>query len=392
MTLNRTLLALLALAGLGCTSFDSGPASGPRTSYANTVAAADLDGNGHTDLIAGSGLYQDGGAFPGYASVVRQTGAGTYATAARYGLGADPVAVAVGDLNGDGKLDLAVANASSGTVTVLLQNPAAPGTFTPAATLSTGTGAPLDLAIGDLNQDGHNDLAVAVSGSGVLVFFQSGVAPGTFSAPQTFTVVGDPRALALGDFSGNGRMDMAVATNADNVNLLVQGATGGTFTAGPVLATGPDPVALKAYDLGGTGRLDLVTANWKAATTTAGVTVLRQTAPGTFAAGVSYDVGDYYAAGLAIGDVDGDSHPDLVVACAGLPGDPGSVAILPSVTATPGTFGSPVNYGGAYGPLGVALGDFNGDGRLDLVVADGLPYVRFQQADGSFGNRTSIGY
>lgn len=391
MNPTRLLLALLALASLACTSFDSGPASGPRTTYANAVATADLDGDGRTDLIAGTGLYQDGEAFQGYASVVRQTGAGTYAAPARYGLGADPLAVAVGDLNGDGWPDLAVANASSGTVTVLLQNPAAPGSFAPSASLSTGQGAPLDLAIGDLNQDGRNDLAVAVSGVGVMVFFQSAVAPGTFAAPQTFAVVGDPRAIALGDFSGSGRTDMAVATKADAVNLLLQSTTAGTFTAGPVLATGPDPVALKAYDLSGSGRLDLVTANWNAPRT-AGITVLRQTAPGTFAAGVSYGVGDDYAAGLAIGDLDGDGHPEIVVACAGLPGDPGSVAVLQNLASAPGTFAAPVNYRGAYGPMGVAIGDMNGDGRPDLVVADGVPYVRFQQADGSFGNRTSIGY
>jgi hypothetical protein len=388
----RLLPFAFALLAIGCTALDNGDVHGPKTSYANAVAAIDLDGDTRADLIAASGLYQDGTSYPGYASVVRQTAPATYAAPARYNLGADPTAIAIGDVNNDLRPDIVVANASSGTVSVYVQSATTAGSFTLATTLSTGSTAPLDVAIGDLNGDGLNDIAVATSGNNtVMVFFQSATTPGTFGAGQTFTVAGDPRAIAIGSFGTSGRTDMAVATNADNVCLLLQGATAGTFSAGPVLATGPDPVALRAADLGTTGRLDLVTANWKSSTTS-GITVLRQTAPGVFAAGVSYDIGDYAPSGLAIGDLDGDLRPDIVVACAGLPGDPGSVAILTNVPASPGTFAAPVNYRGAYGPLGVAIGDLNGDGLPDLVVADGVPYVRFQQAGFTFGPRTSIGY
>lgn len=387
----RHLFILLPLLAVGCTSLYDGDDS-VVTTYANAVAAADLDGDGRTDLVGGTGVYQDGSATPGYASVVRQTTAGAYAAPARYGLGADPISVAVGDLNGDGRPDLAVTNAASGTLTLLMQSATTAGTFSAGPTLTTGTTTPLDVALGDLNQDGRADVAVAASGTNaVMLFFQSATTAGTFSTAQSLTVSGDPRAIVLGDFSGSGRTDMAVATASNTVALMLQNASPGTFSAGAVLAVGSSPVALRAADLGGTGRLDLITANYRGGIGN-GMSVLRQTAPGTFATAVAYDTGDYYATGLGVGDLNGDGRPDVAVACAGVPGDPGSVALLTNLASTPGTFDAPINYRGAWGPMGVAIGDLNADGRMDVVVADGVPYVRFQQTDGSFGVRTSLGY
>lgn len=388
----RLLLPVIALLALGCTSSDTH--SDYRLRYTNAVVVADLDGDNRPDVITGNGTYVEAGAEAGYASISLQVTPGTLGTPTRYVVGGDPAALAVGDLNGDNRPDLVVANAASGTVSVYFQSPTTAGTFTLAATLNTGALTPLDVAIGDLNQDNRPDIAVATSGSNTVQIFYQTATAGTFLPAANLPVSGDPRAIVVADLNGDLRPDLAVSTTADSVSVFFQNVAPGTFATALVLPVGARPVALKAVDLTGSGRLDLITANYRALTPQEGVTVLVQTAPGVFAAGVNVDIGDYYAAGLAVGDLDGDNHPDLVVACSGLPGDPGSVAVLKQNAAGLGTFLAPDNYIGYTGPLGVAIGDLNNDALPDLVVADGKPYRRLQLSGqpGTFGAASFIGY
>ena len=388
----RLLILPVLLLTLACTSSDDTSVSKSR--YTNAVVATDLNGDGKADLLTGNGLYTNGYADPGYASVALQGAGGVLGAATRLTVGGDPAALAVGDLNGDGRPDFVVANAATASLSVYLQSASAPGTFTLASTIRTGGLAPLDVAIGDLNQDGKPDLAVATSGaSGVMVFFQ-GATAGTFPTALTLSLGGDPRAVAIADLNGDGRPDLAVSTTADVVSVLFQNAAPGTFAAALDLPTGPRPVALKAVDLNGDGRLDLVTANYRAGGTGDLSVILQASTPGTFQATVSVDAGDTYAAGLAVADVDGDGRPDLVVACAGNPGFPGSVAVLRQNPAAPGTFLAPDLYGGYTGPVSVAVGDLDGDGLPDLIVGDGRPYVRPQLAGqpGKFGPGTFLPY
>jgi hypothetical protein len=240
--------------------------------------------------------------------------------------------------------------------------------------------------VGDLNGDGKLDLAVAASGANsVLVFTQT--ATGTFNAPVTYAVGGDPQALTIADLDGNGRADLAVATTANTVSVLLQTGAG-TFASAVDYVTGVQPVAIQAADLNGDGKLDLLTANFGAATTpgTQGLSVLLQGAAGTFAAPVSYTTA-YRPSGLAVGDLNGDGRPDVAVACQGLPGDPGAVSVLLQSPTTPGALLTAVDYRGVSGPMGVAIADMDGDGRPDLVLADGDIVVRLGSATapGTFG-------
>ena len=117
--------------------------------------------------------------------------------------------MAVGDFNGDGKLDIAVANEGSNTVSIFLGNGL--GGFATAVTYSTGGTEPESLAVGDFNGDGYLDLAVANYGSNnVSVLLGNG--NGTFAAAKTFSSGGSgPDSLAVGDFNGDGKLDLAVA-------------------------------------------------------------------------------------------------------------------------------------------------------------------------------------
>jgi hypothetical protein len=376
------------LALLGCYSSDYHDV--PTSSYlVNAIAVADLDANGLPDILGLVSTTYGNSSTQGYVSTRLQSSAGAFVLPTRFGVGTGPANLVVADLNGDGRPDLLVANADDQTVTVRYADPAKPGFFLPAVVLSTPGRTPLDVAAGNLSghADGRLDVVVATSGANnVLVFTQT--ASGTFNAPVTYTVGGDPQAVTVADLDGNGRADLAVATTANTVSVLRQTAAG-VFAPAVDYATGVQPVAIKAANLDGSGKLALLTANYGAATTpgTAGLSVLLQgTTPGTFLAPVHYAT-DFRSTALAVGDLNGDGKLDVVVANSGLPGNPGSVSVLFQASATAGALLPAVNYTGVYGPMGVAIADMDGDGRPDLVLADGDIIVRFNSATtpGTFG-------
>jgi hypothetical protein len=383
-------LGILAL--LGCS--DSGSNYnfyGPTPSYVvNAVAVADIDANGLPDIL---GLVStDLGGMPtqGYVSTRLQTSTLAFAPPVRFNVGTGPANLIVADVDGDGHPDLVAANADDQTVTIRLADPTRPGVFQPAIVLSTPGLTPLDAAMGNLSghTDGRMDIVVATSGANrVLVFAQT--ATGAFNAPVSYAVGGDPQAVTVADLDGNGFADIAVATSANTVSVLLQ-TSAGVISPAVDFATGVHPVAIRAANLSGhaDGRLDLVTANYGAATgpDNQGLSVLIQNTSGTFAAPVNYTT-EYRASGLAVGDLNGDGKPDVAVACQGLPGSPGAVSILMQSATAPGALLPAVNYAGTYGPMGVAIADLDGDGHPDLVLADGDIVVRFNNptAPGTFG-------
>ncbi len=382
-------ILLSALAFLGCSSGDDHPDHPFSGFITQSVMVANLDGttsgivrNG-LDILTANAVFQEGASAPGFLTTRLQDPAtpGSFLDPLRSDTGNDPLAIAVGDVDGDGRPDVVVANyrADSGAyaVNVHLQSTTAAGTFLAPLRLSVGAHQPLDVALADLRNENRLDIVVAARGGhDVLVFFHDTV-PGTFLSPVSIPLSADPASIAVANLTGSGAPDIVVALASGKVAVLRPGAAVSIFQTPVEYLTGEDPAAVKVVDLDQDGHPDILTANY--ANGTGGLSLLRQDPlnPGTFLAAVTYDTGDYASASLAIGDLDGDGHPDVVVANAGLPGCPGTVAVFRQDSAHLGTLLAPDLYRGYVGPLSVAIADLKGDGHPALVVADGSPAIRW---------------
>ncbi|MGA2500623.1 MAG: VCBS repeat-containing protein [Tepidisphaeraceae bacterium] len=340
---DRSLLSDISFAA--ARAFDTG-------SYPYSVAIGDFNGNGKLDLAVAN-------QHSNTVSILKGNGDGTFAAKVDYATGASPYCLAVGDFNGDGKLDLAVANSAGNSVSILKGN--GDGTF--AAKVDYATGAsPYCLAVGDFNGDGKLDLAVANSGGNSLSILK-GNGDGTFAAKVDYATGASPVFVAAGDFNGDGKLDLAVANSAGNTVSILRGNGDGTFAAKVDYVTGWYPYSVAVGDFNGDGKLDLAVANQGSNT----VSILRGNGDGTFAARVDYAAGGGPYC-VAAGDFNGDEALDLAVAnYAG-----NTVDILKG--NGDGTFAARVDYatGGTTdgGPTCVVTGDFNGDGKLDLAVAN----------------------
>ena len=340
-----------------------------------------------------------------------RTRPGTFLPAKTYGAGTDPFSIAVSDLNADGKVDIVTANAilnangtGSSTVSVLLQDPVNAGQFLTAASYATGL-SPHHVAIGDLNGDGTPDLAVA-TGSGVSLLFQDPARPGTFQ-PQIFVSLdGSPRSVAIADLNADGIADLVV-TNAVSVLVMPQNRqAAGTFLAPVSYAAGAQPVHAAIGDLDGDGRPDIAVANAGPLSDpgAASVAVLLQDAitPGTFRVASSYPTA-LWSQAVAIADLNGDAKLDLAVANSGTLSGPcppscgtagSGVSVLVQDAAAPGQFLASTNYP-ATGSFvtWVVTADLNGNGKADLIVveANGVD-IRFQDPlrPGQFLTATAI--
>ncbi|HSZ18304.1 MAG TPA: FG-GAP-like repeat-containing protein [Candidatus Acidoferrum sp.] len=255
---------VLILLGNGDGSFQA-PVAYATGSNPVALVAQDFDGDGQPDLAV---VNQGDKTAPSTVSILlgNKTGGkqdGTFAAKVDYPVGVDPTAITTADFNGDGSVDLAVANHATGsggdgTVSVLLGK--GDGTFGAQSTFSTGNG-PAGIATADFNGDGHADLAVAnQSDSTVSILLNKGDGTSTFFAHTDFTTGSGPAGIIAANFTGT-NTDLAVADEtAPNVDVLI-GNGDGTFTSPISLPTGNSPVAVAGADLNGDGTIDLVTAN-----------------------------------------------------------------------------------------------------------------------------------
>ncbi len=279
------------------------------------VAVADLDGDGRLDVALVSSTNNTLSVFQNTSSV----GAISFAARLDFTTGVTPVDLAIGDLDEDGRMDIAVANGNAATVSVFV-NTSGIGSisFAPKLDLPVGT-VPVSVAMGDLDGDGWPDLVVANGADSTISVIRnlSSFASAAFAARIDFVSGSNPEKVALGDFDGDGKLDIVSANSgSDSVSILRNISSPGSITTASFSAkidftTGSNPQSVAVGDLDGDGKLDLVSANFNADS----VSVLQNTgAPGTLSFAAKADISTGAgAADIAIGDFDGDGKADLAV-------------------------------------------------------------------------------
>ncbi len=380
------------------------------------VTVADLDVDGDLDLITSNNGNCCHGIAPQYITIFKNNGDGSFGGRVDYPSGYAPKSIVATDLDGDGDLDLAVANTgwstvpstyADSTISILKNN--GDGTFVAKVDYVVGYYPYSTLGV-DFDGDGDVDLAVVNSDSNLSIFWNDG--NGTFTRKSDYSAGSMPRRLSAADFDNDGNVDLAVGHNGSKVSVLMNAGNGnfntlidydangsafsiyasdvngdgyqdlvtnnisvlknkgdGTFQAGVTYRTGDGAESISASDLDGDGDEDLVTANWWSET----ISVHRNKGDGTFHPKLETYQAGVYPSSVYASDLDGDGDDDLAVANAGVCGDffgcqDYSVSVLKNDGA--GKFLEVGRYPTYYNSVSVFVSDLDEDGDNDLAVAN----------------------
>jgi hypothetical protein len=312
----------------------------------------------------------------------------SFSSITSYAAGAYPNAVALGDFNNDTRLDLAVVNYGGNSVSVLLAKPN--GTFGPAVNASTGA-YPVSLAVGDFDGDGKLDIATANS---IDISILLGNGDGTMQAARSVGLPGDqyadpqqPVSVAVGDFNADGKLDMTAtgdtvydlpgygSTYYDYANVLLGNGDGSFTPSVPMFVNWgffPFSSSVAVADFNGDARPDLAVED-SSAGTGGSATILLGNGDGTFGPAVSAGAG---ATSLAVSDFNSDGKLDIAT--------PSSILLGNG----DGTLQTATTYDLGSTPLSVAAGDINADGKLDLVATSYSGSTSYVNVLLGYGNGT----
>jgi hypothetical protein len=365
---------VLLNAGTGVFAFSGNT---PLYGRAECIAMADFDQDGYADVAAPRDDL-------GQVIALAGRGDGTFYYPALYfatGMGAH--GIAVGDVNGDGRLDVVTADMGTGggdgTMTVLIGG--APRTCD-RTDYASGV-SPSDVVAADFDGDGRSDLAVANEDQTLSVFIGKG--DGTFKDYVRYPIGTLSQGLASADFNGDGRPDIVVSNYTESTLLLFINRGDGTFGASRTLPVGPHPRFVVAVDLNGDGRPDLATANYNDAIYDGSISVMINQGNAQFSAPtqIPAGLGPYQ---IRAAKLDADDNFDLIVNNY----DGQSVSIY--LNHGDGTFQPEQRYAVGWG-LATAVADFDHDGDNDLAVCnfqENTVSILLNDGAGAFGSRTDI--
>jgi hypothetical protein len=334
------------------------------------ISMNDLDGDGRTDLAVTNRTSHT-------VSIFRNTSTGpgnvTYAAKIDFQTGLNPRGISTGDFDGDGKADLVLTNYGSNTVSVFRNTSTGPGNINFAIKVDFITGTfPDQVSIGDLDQDGKIDLAVANTNSNsVSVFRNVSTGPGdiNYDTKVDFTTGTMPYEVSIGDLDGDGKADLVVENSGSNTLSVFRNTSTGpgniNYGAKVDFTTGVLPFGLSIGDLDGDGKTDLAVVNETDNT----VSIFRNTSTGPgnigYAAKTDFTTGSTPYQ-VSISDIDGDGKVDLAVTNS----TSSTLAILRNTSTGPGNISYAVKVDFATGStnFGLFSGDLDGDGKSDLAL------------------------
>ncbi len=346
---------LYVLLGKKDGTFVKGQSFPHTAAYPRELVVGDFNNDGKLDVA----VADDNGSV----NVLLGKGDGTFLPAIRTATGSSVSYIAVGDFNHDGKLDIVALGYLVSQVQVLLGN--GDGTFQ--APLNYPTFVPNEVVVADFNGDGNLDLAVANAGyqanpgNTVSVFFGKG--DGTFGAANTYRVGRIPFGITAADLNGDGKVDLATANWEDGTTSVLLNKGDGTFLPATSYAAGHPfaPYAIAAFpgESGGASSLAVIG--------NAGVFILANQGNANFAAAQGYNPPS--VVDPVVADFNGDGKADLALAT-GNPGDQDSSGVAVLFGKGQGKFSTSTAYVVLPDLDAVAAGDFNGDGKADLAVGD----------------------
>ena len=302
----------------------------------------------------------------------------TFSPAGNYNV-PSPKYIGTGDFNNDGFLDLVVLNLTEDIV-ILLGTGTAGGFGTPINLFNPGNEYPSDIAVRDFNGDGKLDLAVANPkhfSKGDFVSIRLGTGTGSFGNPTNFGQGIYPTSIVAGDFNGDSKVDLAtVSGNNGNISILFGDGTG-SFSTPVNIKTPTSKLNVATADFNGDGKLDLVTSNYTSDTDKQ-ISVFLGDGNGNFNAPIHLNTKVYYSYILQEGIVTGDFNSDRNIDIAAI--DYANNAVSVFLGDGTGNFGTATNFTVLQKPSSLIAGDFNGDGKLDLATS----------SDGGLRNKVSL--